>query len=118
MITVLVIKNDGSKFGFKNPNGTFTGALNSLLKRECDITFVTFFIKDYETRSIEFSASLYSDDLCLVVKKADRIPKFILPLITFDDSLWIALGGFTLLGMYSDSRKLNMVQFDEKEKKN
>lgn len=93
------MKNDGSKFGFKSPNGTLTGALKSIAEREADVAFVTFFIKDYETKSVEFSTSLYSDDLCLIVEKAGRIPQFILPLITFEESLWIALGVSLSLGM-------------------
>lgn len=100
LVIVVIVKNDGAKFGFKLPNGTLTGALKSIFKRESDIAFVTFFIKDYQTRSVEFSASVYSDDLCLYVKKAGRIPQFILPLITFDDSLWIALVVSLLLGMF------------------
>jgi ABC-type amino acid transport substrate-binding protein len=92
------VKNDGAKFGFRLPNGTLTGALNALKQRSCDVAFVSFFIKDYETRSVEFSAPVYSDELCLIVKKAGRIPSFILPLVTFDVSLWIALLAFCLLG--------------------
>lgn len=96
---MILVKNDGSKFGFKDTNGTFTGALKSLRVRLADIAFVTFFIKDYETRSIEFSSPVYSDDLCLLVKKAGRIPQFLLPLIIFDRSLWYALCCCLILGM-------------------
>jgi ABC-type amino acid transport substrate-binding protein len=92
------VKNDGAKFGFRSANGSFTGALKSLQQRSCDVAFVTFFIKDYETRSVQFSAPVYSDDVCLIVKKAGKIPQFILPLVTFDESLWIALVAFCLLG--------------------
>lgn len=92
------MKNDGSKFGFRMPNGTFTGALKTIQKRTSDIAFVSFFIKDYETRSVEFSAPVYSDDVCLIVKKAGRIPQFILPLVTFEDNLWITLLIFCFLG--------------------
>ncbi|KAG5681334.1 hypothetical protein PVAND_010779 [Polypedilum vanderplanki] len=96
--TILLVKNDGSKFGFRTPNGSFTGALKTIQKRTSDIAFVTFFIKDYETRSIEFSASVYSDDLCLIVKKAEKIPQFILPLVTFEENLWITLLIFCFIG--------------------
>jgi hypothetical protein len=97
-LPVILAKNDGAKFGFKSPNGTFTGALKSIQDRRSDVAFVTFFIKDYETRSIEFTAPVYSDDLCLIVNKAERIPQFMMPLITFDKSLWIALGVFCVFG--------------------
>ena len=97
-LPVILIKNDVAKFVFRNPNGTFTGALKSIQDRRSDVAFVTFFIKDYETQSIEFSAPVYSDDLCLIVKKAERIPQFMMPLITFDKSLWIALSLFCIFG--------------------
>lgn len=105
---MIVIKNDGAKFGFKYENGTLTGALRSIARREADIAFVTFFIKDYETTLIEFSSPVYSDDLCLIVKKAGLIPQFILPLITFDESLWTALGFCYILGMFFINFGLNM----------
>lgn len=100
---MILVKNDGAKFGFKYPNGTLTGALNTIARRDADVVFVTFFIKDYQTTTMEFSAPVYSDDLCLIVKKAGRIPQFILPLITFDDSLWIALGIFLVLGRFASN---------------
>lgn len=90
--------NDGSKFGFKNPNNSFTGALRSLQTRKADIVFIGYFIKDYETRAVEFSTPIYSDQLCVVVEKASRIPQFILPLIIFDRTLWMFLGLETVLG--------------------
>jgi hypothetical protein len=99
-VSVLLVANDGSKFGFKNPNNTFTGALKSIQTRKTDMAFIGYFIKDYETRSIEFSSPIYSDQLCVVVKKAGRIPQFILPLIIFDRTLWMFLGLETVLGKF------------------
>lgn len=98
LFLVALHPNDGSKFGFKNPNNSFTGALKSLQTRKADIAFIGYFIKDYETRAVEFSSPIYSDQLCVVVKKASRIPKFILPLIIFDRTLWMFLGLETMLG--------------------
>lgn len=97
---VSLTPNDGTKFGFKNPNNTFTGALRSIQSRKSDIAFIGYFIKDYETRDIEFSSPVYSDQVCVVVKKAGRIPQFMLPLIVFDQTLWICLGFETILGKF------------------
>jgi hypothetical protein len=93
-----LIRNDGKKFGNKLANGSTNGALGNIQKRLTDVTFSTFFIKDYETgvRS-EFTASLYDDQLCVVVKKAERIPPELLPLVIFDNFLWIALLAVTFL---------------------
>lgn len=88
------------KFGFKTANKTFTGGLKSIQSRKGDIAFIGYFIKDYETRDIEFSSPVYSDQLCVVVKKASRIPQFILPLIIFDRTLWMFLGFETILGKF------------------
>lgn len=93
-----LVVNDGAKFGFKNPNGTLTGSLRTLQTRKSDVAFIGFFIKDYQTRDIEFSAPIYSDELCIVVKKAERIPQYVLPLVIFDQTLWMFLGLETILG--------------------
>lgn len=95
---VTIVANDGAKFGFRNPNGTLTGALKSIQSRKTDIAFIGCFIKDYETRDVEFTSPIYSDELCIVVKKAGRIPSFVLPLIIFDRTLWMFLGLETILG--------------------
>lgn len=90
--------HDGLKFGFRYPNGTLTGAIRSVQSRKCDIAAIGCFIKDYETRDVDFSSPIYSDNLCLAVKKAGRIPPFILPLIIFDKTLWMYLAFETILG--------------------
>lgn len=53
--------------------------------------FFSHFHQDYDTRSCEFTYPLYMDELCVVVKKAARIPSELLPLVIFDESLWLCL---------------------------
>lgn len=93
-----LVVNDGMKFGFRNPNGSLTGALKTIQSRKSDVAFIGYFIKDYETRDVQFSSPIYNDELCIVVKKAGKIPPFILPLIIFDKTLWMFLAVETLLG--------------------
>lgn len=93
-----IIDNDGTKFGFKAENGSLTGALKTIQSRQSDIAFIGCFIKDYETRDVEFSAPIYSDELCVIDKPAGRIPQFLLPLIVFDRTLWMFLCLDTLVG--------------------
>uniref|UniRef100_A0A182PVA5 DNA polymerase subunit gamma-1 n=1 Tax=Anopheles epiroticus TaxID=199890 RepID=A0A182PVA5_9DIPT len=77
-------------------NGSFTGALGRLIRREVDIVFTGFFIKDYFTREIDFTAGLYSDAVCCLVRKASRIPEALLPLYIFPGDIWALL---CLLGL-------------------
>uniref|UniRef100_A0A182SE50 Ionotropic glutamate receptor L-glutamate and glycine-binding domain-containing protein n=1 Tax=Anopheles maculatus TaxID=74869 RepID=A0A182SE50_9DIPT len=93
---VVQIPADKDLFGDRLPNGSFTGALGRLIRREVDIVFTGFFIKDYTTREIEFTAGLYSDAVCCLVKKASRIPEALLPLYIFPGDIWALL---CLLGL-------------------
>lgn len=92
--------NDGAKFGYKAPNGTFTGVLNTLRSHTSDVAFVGTFIKDYETRDVEFSTAVYMDQLCLIDPPAGRIPPFLLPLKIFSPKLWLFLLLETFLGEF------------------
>lgn len=84
------ISRDGHYFGNILPNGSFTGALGRVSRRETDIAITGFFIKDYGTRELEFSSPIYSDELCVVVRKAKKIHPAEIPLLIFDLKLWIA----------------------------
>lgn len=88
---VLQPPDKGDAFGSKLPNGTFTGTLGHIIAQKSDLALTGFFIKDYLTRDIEFTSAIYGDELCLLSKKASRIPQYILPLICFELDLWICL---------------------------
>ncbi|XP_037030197.1 uncharacterized protein LOC119070021 [Bradysia coprophila] len=79
-----------SIYGYAQVNGTFTGALGRLLTNKSDIGMTLFFIRDYGTRDIEFTTPIYQDQLCVVVRKAHRIPEAVLPLLTFSVTSWIS----------------------------
>ncbi|XP_062539174.1 uncharacterized protein LOC134207475 [Armigeres subalbatus] len=79
---------DKEGFGYKLPNGSFNGVIGRLLRRESDIAFVGFFIKDYFSRDIEFTTGIYTDELCCLVKKASRVPEYLLPITIFPGDLW------------------------------
>uniref|UniRef100_A0A182QPN2 Ionotropic glutamate receptor L-glutamate and glycine-binding domain-containing protein n=1 Tax=Anopheles farauti TaxID=69004 RepID=A0A182QPN2_9DIPT len=94
--SVLDVPADRDLFGDRQPNGSFTGALGRLIRRDVDIVFTGFFVKDYSTRAIDFTAGLYSDAVCCLVRKARRIPEALLPLYIFPGDIWALLG---LLGL-------------------
>uniref|UniRef100_A0A2M4BFM9 Putative glutamate-gated kainate-type ion channel receptor subunit glur5 n=1 Tax=Anopheles marajoara TaxID=58244 RepID=A0A2M4BFM9_9DIPT len=96
-ITVIHVPADADLFGDRMPNGSFTGAMGRLVRREVDVVFTGFFIKDYFTRDLEFTASVYSDAVCCLVRKARRIPEYLLPLYIFPADIWAMLVGLGVL---------------------
>ncbi|XP_002099556.2 uncharacterized protein LOC6539054 [Drosophila yakuba] len=87
---------DDEFFGGRLPNGEYSGGVGRAHRGEVDIIFAGFFIKDYLTTHIQFSAAVYMDDLCLYVKKAQRIPQSILPLFAVHTDVWLC---FLLVGL-------------------
>lgn len=90
---------DGFYFGSLLQNRSFTGALGRISRRETDIALVGFFIKDYLTRDIEFTSSIYSDKLCITLKKASRVHPAHIPLLIFENDVWISMGLYLLLSI-------------------
>ncbi|XP_052873208.1 uncharacterized protein LOC128278515 [Anopheles cruzii] len=96
-VTVIHVPADSDLFGDRLPNGTFTGAIGRVVRHQTDIVFTGFFIKDYLARDLAFTASLYSDAVCCLVRKASRIPEYLLPLFIFPADIWAML---CLLGVF------------------
>jgi hypothetical protein len=85
-----MIKNDGKSFGTLMKNGSFNGGIGSIESSRTDIVFVGYFIKDYGSKDIEFTVPAYQDRLCVMTRKAGKIPPVLLPLLIFDHQLWIS----------------------------
>lgn len=102
---------DSELFGSRQPNGSYTGTIGRLIKLESEAGFAAFFIKDYLTEDIEFTTTLYKDDLCILVQKAKRIPPLILPLSCFEPSLWLLLLFWIIVSavIWIIFRKLNKI---------
>lgn len=62
-----------------------------MIKRKSDLALTAFFIKDYLSPDVEFTSSIYQDELCLISRKASRIPQSLLPLVCFEVDLWVCL---------------------------
>lgn len=58
---------------FQLDNGTFTGGLEEALKGRSAFLVNGYFIKDYETRDLEFSTAIGEDKLCVIVREADLV---------------------------------------------
>ncbi|XP_020798535.1 uncharacterized protein LOC110176502 [Drosophila serrata] len=87
---------DDEFFGGRLADGSFSGGVGRAHRGEVDIIFAGFFVKDYLTTQIQFSAAVYTDDLCLYVQKAQRIPQSILPLFAVHKDVWLC---FLLVGL-------------------
>ncbi|XP_061397568.1 uncharacterized protein LOC133333269 [Musca vetustissima] len=88
---------DPNYFGERLPNGSYNGAIGSILDHSVDICFTGFFIKDYLTRDIEFSVAMYGDQLCIYTRKAERVPDYLLPLFAIQLNVWISFIGIGFL---------------------
>ncbi|XP_017122447.1 uncharacterized protein LOC108142882 [Drosophila elegans] len=87
---------DDEFFGGRLPDGSYSGGVGRAHRGEVDIIFAGFFVKDYLTTHIQFSAAVYMDELCLYVQKAQRIPQSILPLFAVHTDVWLC---FLLVGL-------------------
>ncbi|EDW67963.1 uncharacterized protein Ir100a [Drosophila virilis] len=101
---------DDEFFGGRQPNGSYTGGVGRAHRHELDVIFAGFFIKDYLTSRIQFSAAVYMDDLCLIVQKAQRIPQSIVPLFAVRVDVWLCflLVGFACAFVWLCLRGLNL----------
>nr|XP_044249334.1 uncharacterized protein LOC123002778 [Drosophila takahashii] len=87
---------DDEFFGGRLADGSYSGGVGRAHRGEVDIIFAGFFVKDYLTTHIQFSSAVYMDELCLYVKKAQRIPQSILPLFAVNSDVWLC---FLLVGL-------------------
>lgn len=99
-----------SLYSSRQPNGSYSGGVGRAHRHELDIIFAGFFIKDYLTTRIQFSAAVYMDDLCLFVKKAQRIPQSIVPLFAVRVDVWLCflLVGFVCTFIWLCFRAINL----------
>jgi hypothetical protein len=78
-------------YGFPLPNGNFTGALGDVIYKRADISLNSRFVKYYNSTDIEFSNSVLSDKMCIIVPKARPIPRWRRILLSFNSELWLIL---------------------------
>ena len=89
------LNDDG--FGSLQKDGSFSGAIGRILNHSSDIAFTTFFVKDYLTHDIEFTVAVHQDEMCVMVKKASKIPESLLPLSIFEPELWALYFGMGII---------------------
>jgi hypothetical protein len=87
--------SDGKQYGYATQNCTFTGAIGDIVYGRADISMNCMFVKMYGSDKILFTHSAYSDKVCVIVPKANRISKWLTILQRVDST--VALG---VLGLY------------------
>ncbi|XP_078033889.1 uncharacterized protein LOC144468351 [Augochlora pura] len=88
-VTPILIQ-EKDKHGWKE-NNVFFGTLGQLVSGNCDVSFNQFFVKDYMTKRIEFTAAINSDKLCVIVPKALPVPEYLEILKTFTSGCWLLI---------------------------
>ncbi|XP_073820404.1 uncharacterized protein [Musca autumnalis] len=98
--TLVLQEPIADSYGGRLPNGSFNGALGMILNKQTDICFTGFFVKDYQTTDIAFSAAMYDDRLCIYSRKAERVPYYLLPIWGIDYNVWIGFIGLAFLSSF------------------
>ncbi|KAJ3647505.1 hypothetical protein Zmor_019379 [Zophobas morio] len=71
----IIVENwDDEPFGRVLPNGTAIATLGDIVTQKVQLSSNARFLKDYNTEEIEFTIPYSSDQICMVVPKASRIP--------------------------------------------
>lgn len=69
--------------------------IGSIIQDGLDICLTGFFVKDYLVQEhMDFTVTVYDDQLCIYVPKASRIPQSILPIFAVGYDIWL---GFILM---------------------
>lgn len=68
---------DGETFGRLNSNGTLTGSLGELVHQKTDFGGNSRFVMTYDSNHFRFTNPIGTDRICVVVAKADLIPRFV-----------------------------------------
>ncbi|XP_037941612.1 uncharacterized protein LOC119674541 [Teleopsis dalmanni] len=108
--TMKLQEPDPNYFGERQLDGTYNGAIGSIIKKEIDLCLTGFFIKDYMVPELDFTVAVYDDMLCIYVPKAKPIPSSILPLFSVRSDLWIGfiLTAFICAFIWAIMRRINL----------
>lgn len=84
------INDTNTYFGTTLKNGTVTGSIGKVVRKEVDFAGNSRFI-DYYHPGFEYTNPVYSDRLCVVVPNSLKMSKFMTLLLSFDTVSWIGI---------------------------
>jgi hypothetical protein len=88
--------SDGQEYGYATKNGTFMGSIGDIVYERTDISMNGIFIKPYGSDKILFTHNAYSDQVCIIVPKAKRMPKWLTVFGPLDSAV-----ALSVLGLYT-----------------
>ncbi|XP_071052070.1 glutamate receptor ionotropic, kainate glr-3-like [Onthophagus taurus] len=83
--------SDGFGYGWKSSNGEFFGSLGDIVYKNSQISINGRFLMSYKTDEIEFTHFIRSDELCVIVPKAKKIPQWLMMFHCFSAITWIII---------------------------
>jgi hypothetical protein len=93
-----IVENfDEEPFGRILSNGTAVGSLADVVGRKVEFSSNGRFLKDYGTGEIEFVSAHDSDQLCMAVPKAFKVPVWKTLLNCFSTASWCAIGAVCIV---------------------
>lgn len=97
-----VLVAEKERYGWEE-HGVFFGTLGHLVHKQTDISFNQFFVKDYLTEQIQFTAAVTSDKLCALVPRASLVPDYLVIVKTFSYGAWLLVlaGHFVIAVIYT-----------------
>lgn len=109
---------DESRFGFKLPNGTFTGTLGAIENGDADIGAIAFLIADYKTHKTLFLQPIAMKSLYFVIQKL-RVQKMSIISVFFQlDSFSKTIVGTLIMTFLLLYPGLNRIEADILNDKN
>ncbi len=86
---VILDSSDGSRFG-GYANGSYFGGLGDVSYGRSDIGMNGYFVRDNAAEFL-YLYSFNVDNFCVVVPKAGKLPKYLIPFKSFPTAVWTAL---------------------------
>ncbi|KAJ3647503.1 hypothetical protein Zmor_019377 [Zophobas morio] len=94
---IIIQNKEREPFGRVLDNGTITGSLADVVNRKVHYSPNGRFLKNYDTRKIEFTVPYDSDKFCMVVPKSPKIPAWRTLFTCFSCVTWSAIFLVSLL---------------------
>ncbi|KAG5893862.1 hypothetical protein JTB14_005471 [Gonioctena quinquepunctata] len=84
-------------FGNVNKDGSASGSLGKVVRGEVEMSGNSRFVDDPGTSKYQYTISISTDDLCIVVPKSQAMPRWIAIFGCFQWQVWLGILGIQLL---------------------
>ncbi|XP_047996690.1 uncharacterized protein LOC125234479 [Leguminivora glycinivorella] len=106
---------DSVKYGYQQQDGTVTGSLGHIVRRDVDFSFNSRFMTTYTTgqQAYRFAFPVATDDVCLVLKQPEEEPLWRYPINAYTVLQWVfilaclSIIGFIMWAFAKIQNKMN-----------